>query len=337
MSRRTILVLVVVVIAVAAGAWLLGGGRAPGGDATASPTLPPVAPSTTVVADARAVPVRRAELSAPAGAGTVIEVLAAEGERVAAGAPLIRFDPVLAEADVASAKAALDAATANVTQAEAAAEQAAAQVDVATASIEEAKAAVIAADAQRDGTPSGSRARRAANAEVSRAQAALDGARAQREVARHASDGADAAATAATAELARAQAAHDAAVAAQEDLTVTAPFAGVVASLAAQVGETVGPGTVVARIADPVGWQFETTDLDETSIGRIAEGAHATVSLDAFPDAVIEGTVGSIAPFGTSSAGDIVYTVVIEPSGELPDGLRWNMTASATIDAAPAN
>jgi len=45
--------------------------------------------------------------------------------------------------------------------------------------------------------------------------------------------------------------------------------------------------------------------------------------------------VASIAPFGTSSAGDIVYTIVLEPTGALPEGLRWNMTASATIDAAP--
>jgi len=88
---------------------------------------------------------------------------------------------------------------------------------------------------------------------------------------------------------------------------------------------------------DPFGRDVQTTDLDETAVGRIAEGAHATVSLDAFPDAAIDGTVASIAPFGTSSAGDIVFTVVIEPSGAVPDGLRWNMTASATIDAAAAS
>ena len=108
------------------------------------------------------------------------------------------------------------------------------------------------------------------------------------------------------------------------------------ASVDARVGEVVPPGTIVARVADPSGWQFETTDLDETAVGRIAEGATAKVSLDAFPDAVIDARVASIAPFGISSAGDIVYTLVLEPTGTLPEGLRWNMTASATIDAAPA-
>jgi multidrug resistance efflux pump len=334
MSRRSILLLLVAVVAIAAVLWLLGGGRTPGSTPEASATLPPVAPSTSVVADARVVPVRRAELTAPARATTVAEVLATEGATVAAGAPLVRFDTTAAEADVAGATAALDAATATAAQAAAAVDQAAAVVEASTASVEEAKATVTAADAQRDGTPSGTRARRAANAEVDRAQAALDAARARRDVTRHARDAAEAAAEAATADVARAKASLTAAETARDDLTVTAPFAGVVASLDARVGEVVAPGVIVARVADPSGWRFETTDLDETAVGRIAEGAHATVSLDAFPDATIVGTVASIAPFGTSSAGDIVFTVVIEPTGAVPDGLRWNMTASATIDAA---
>jgi multidrug resistance efflux pump len=336
MSRRTLVILLIVVAAVAVGAFALGGGRTPGSDAAASPTLPPVPPSTSVVADAKAVPIRRAELSAPAGAGTVAEVLVAPGATVAADAPLVRFDSSLANADVASAQAALAGADAEADRATAAVAQAEAQVEAATASIEEAKAGVTAADAQRDGTPSGTRARRAANAEVSRAIAAVDAARAQRDAARRAVDVATAASAAATAEQARAKAAVVAAEATRDDLTVKAPFAGVVASIDARVGEDVAPGTIVARVADPSGWRFETTDLDETSVGRIVEGAAATVSLDAFPDTVIDARVASIAPFGTSSAGDIVYTIVLEPTGALPEGLRWNMTASATIDAPAA-
>lgn len=336
MSHRTLLVLVIIVIAIAAGAWYLGGGRAPGSTPDAGATLPPVPPSTTVVADARTVPVRHAELTAPAGAGRVAEVLVEEGATVASGAPLVRFDTTLADSDVATAEAALAAATAAAAQAAAAVEQASANVDAATASIEEAKAALTAADAQRDGTPSGSRARRAANAEVARAAAAVDAARAQRDVARHAHDAASAAADAATADVARAKAGLEAASAVRDELTVTAPLAGVVASLDAVVGETIAPGSPVVRIADPSGWRFETTDLDETAVGRLQVGAPVTLSLDAFPDATFEGTVASIAPFGTMSAGDVVYRVVIEPTGPLPEGLRWNMTASATIETAPA-
>ena len=116
-----------------------------------------------------------------------------------------------------------------------------------------------------------------------------------------------------------------------------APFAGVVASLDAAVGETVSAAGPVVRIADPSGWRFETIDLDEAAIGRLAVGAKATVTVDAFEDVEIPATVASIAPFGVSSAGDIVYTVVLEPTGAVPDGLRWNMTASANIEATPGS
>ena len=138
----------------------------------------------------------------------------------------------------------------------------------------------------------------------------------------------------AEAELDRANAVLAGAQSALDDLTLAAPFAGVVASLDAVVGETVTAAAPVVRIADPSGWRFETIDLDEAAIGRLDVGANATITVDAFEDAAIPARVASIAPFGESSAGDIVYTVVLEPTGAVPPGLRWNMTASAQIDAA---
>jgi membrane fusion protein (multidrug efflux system) len=332
MSRRLVVIAVVAVIAVGVGAWVLSGSSAPGSGSSPSATLPPVPPSTSVSADARVVPVRAAELAAPGAGGVVAEVWVREGDRVGTGTQLVRLDGDLAASDVAAAEAGLAAAAADAERADAAVRQAAAQVDAATAALEEARAAVTAADAARDATPSGGSQRRAANAEVDRAQAARDAARAQRTAAREARVVAERAAAAARAEVARAEAALTAATAALEDLTLTSPFDGVVASLDAEVGETVAAGTPIVRVADPSAWRFETTDLDETSVGRIAEGDTATISLDAFPDQPIEGRVASIAPYGESTAGDIVYTVVIEPTGPVPDGLRWNMTASATID-----
>ena len=95
------------------------------------------------------------------------------------------------------------------------------------------------------------------------------------------------------------------------------------------------PPRPVARIADTSAWRFETIDLDEAAIGRLAVGATATVNVDAFETVDIPAKVESIAPFGESSAGDIVYTVVLVPTGDVPQGLRWNMTASAQIEATP--
>ena len=72
--------------------------------------------------------------------------------------------------------------------------------------------------------------------------------------------------------------------------------------------------------------------VDETSVARVRNDATATVTLDALPDTPIAAKVVSIAPFGESSAGEVVYRVVLEPTGEVPDGIRWNMTAGVSID-----
>jgi len=334
MSRRSLVILVVVVVAVGAAIWLLVGNQAAAPGASPSTTLGPVPESDVVAADVRAVPARHVELSAPAGGGVVAEVLAKEGDHVTAGQALLRLDTARLDAQVAAAQAATTAAAAQVSQAQANARAAAAQVSVADAGVDQAQEAIDAADANRDGTPSGTTLRRAANAEVDRARAALRSARGQLTAARRSADAAEAGLAAAQAEAERSKAALTEAQAALADLTVKAPFAGIVASLDAEVGETVSPGAPVARVADTSGWQFETIDLDEAAIGRLAEGAEATISVDAFPDVKIPAKIVAISSFGASSAGDIVYVVTLEPSGELPEGLRWNMTGSAEITAA---
>jgi len=129
----------------------------------------------------------------------------------------------------------------------------------------------------------------------------------------------------------RARAALAAAQAAVDELALVAPFAGTVASLDAAVGEAAVPGTPVVRLAELSAWRFRTTDLDETAVTRVRVGAPAVASLDGLPDVPIAARVVSIAAFGELVAGDVRYEVVLEPVGEVPEGLRWNMTASVTI------
>jgi hypothetical protein len=43
--------------------------------------------------------------------------------------------------------------------------------------------------------------------------------------------------------------------------------------------------------------------------------------------------VTSVALFGSTSQGDIVYRAVVTPA-TTPEGLRWNMTATVTVKAA---
>jgi hypothetical protein len=83
---------------------------------------------------------------------------------------------------------------------------------------------------------------------------------------------------------------------------------------------------------DPAaGWRFETSDLSETSIARVAEDAAVVVTVDALPDAEIPATIASVGTFGSFQQGDVVFRVVAEPAGEVPDGLRWNMTVTIEI------
>jgi multidrug resistance efflux pump len=321
--RRWIVGGAVAVALVAAVGWVASGGLGGSTGAAASPTpLPPVPASDVVVAEARAVPATQATV-AGAAAGTVIGVDVAEGARVATGAVLVRLDPTSVRAEVAAAKAALDAATARSAQAADAVRQASAEVDRASAGLQAARAA-------RDQLPDGasSARKRAANAEVDAAEAGLAAARAAR-------DGAEAAATAAKAEAARAAAALDAATAAEARLTTTAPIAGVVADVTVAVGDVVAAGTPLVRIAGDGGWMFETTDLTQDEVAAIAVGGAATVIVDGFGGSAIDGRVARIDAIGEDRQGDIVFTVVVEPTGDVPDGLRWNMVASVQIARAP--
>lgn len=136
--------------------------------------------------------------------------------------------------------------------------------------------------------------------------------------------------TAAGAELDRATAGLSAAVVAAIQLTVTAPFAGTIASLDARVGEQAAPGIALVRLADTSGWRIETTDLDETTVARVAPGAAVTITFDGLPGVTVEGTVASVALFGSTAQGDVVYRAIVEPA-TVPDGLRWNMTATVTV------
>jgi multidrug resistance efflux pump len=83
-------------------------------------------------------------------------------------------------------------------------------------------------------------------------------------------------------------------------------------------------------LADMDHLQVETTDLNEIDVAQIQVGDVASISFDALPDLLITGVVTSIAP--KSSAGSSVnYTVVIELD-ELPEELRWGMTAFVDIE-----
>ena len=136
---------------------------------------------------------------------------------------------------------------------------------------------------------------------------------------------------AAQASVDSAKAAQDQAMTALSQTELRAPFAGVVAFLDARVGEQLAPNAVAVRMADPSVWEVETTDLTELNIVSVHEGSKAIVTVDALPGVDIAGKVIRIRQYGENKQGDIVYQVVVRPDSQ-DQRLRWNMTASVTLE-----
>jgi len=114
------------------------------------------------------------------------------------------------------------------------------------------------------------------------------------------------------------------------DLELAAPFKGIVSEIHIDPSEWVSPGQPVLLIADLDHLQIETTDLGEIDVAQIEVGDTAIVTFDALPDAVIEGTIISIAPKAAEGSG-VNYAVILEMS-EVPAVLRWGMTAFVDIE-----
>jgi multidrug resistance efflux pump len=113
--------------------------------------------------------------------------------------------------------------------------------------------------------------------------------------------------------------------------TLVAPFAGIVTTLEAEVGETATPGTIVAVVATVDQLQITTTDLTELDIVNVAVGQPVEVSVDALPGQAWLGHVVAIDLQSVENRGDVTYPVTIELDEEVP-GLRWGMTTAVTID-----
>ena len=77
-------------------------------------------------------------------------------------------------------------------------------------------------------------------------------------------------------------------------------------------------------------WQIETEDLTEFDAVNVKPGDVVTIAFDALPDLQKDGVVKLVRPIGENNRGDIVYTLVIEPS-EHDARLLWNMTAVVTL------
>jgi len=136
--------------------------------------------------------------------------------------------------------------------------------------------------------------------------------------------------TIAEAKVEQAQADLEAAQARVSQATIVAPFGGTVTQVFVSASEFIGPAQPVVQLGDLTGLRVETTDLNEVDVARVSVGDAAVVTLDALPNVTIDGQVTRIAPKASEGSG-VNYTVIIELN-DIPEAVRWGMTAFVEIE-----
>jgi HlyD family secretion protein len=108
-----------------------------------------------------------------------------------------------------------------------------------------------------------------------------------------------------------------------EDLRVRAGMTGVLQSVPVEVGQQVGPGTNLARVADPRELKAELR-IAETQTKDIRIGQYAEVDTR---NGIVKGRVSRIDP--ASSGGTVGVDVTLE--GDLPPGARPDLSIDGTV------
>ena len=138
------------------------------------------------------------------------------------------------------------------------------------------------------------------------------------------------------ARLENAKALVAAAEAALSNYVLTAPFDGVVADVAIEIGEQVSAESRAISLADTSSWVIETTDVTELEVVKITEGQAVTFSADALSDIVMNGTVSEISQSSILQSGDVIYTVRIQ-AAEVDPRIKWGMTVEIMFESLGAN
>ena len=129
----------------------------------------------------------------------------------------------------------------------------------------------------------------------------------------------------AEASVAQAQAGLDQAKAVRQQAEIVAPFDGTIGDVLIRNGQSVNAGQPIVWLGDLKRLQIETTDLNEKDIAGLNVGDQAAITFDALPGVQAAGTIVKIAPKSSKTTG-VNYTVTIDLA-QIPDGLRWGMTA----------
>jgi HlyD family secretion protein len=109
-----------------------------------------------------------------------------------------------------------------------------------------------------------------------------------------------------------------------ESLKVRAGIAGVLQELPVQVGQSVTPGTLLARVAQPTRLKAELR-IPEVLAKDVVRGQSAAIDTR---NGIIPGHVMRVAP--SSQDGTVIVDVALD--GQLPKGARPNLSVDGTIE-----
>ncbi len=335
MKRWMILLGIVLVVVVIIGAGYLGfqSSQLPSNAATAAP--PTVAVDRgdvqqTIDAPGQLVSTREVMLSSSAG-GRLAHIDVHPGDTVKAGDALAQIDDadlksslLKAQADLASAQSAYDAALAKDAHRNDQIIVAKAALDKAAIDLQSAQAAydVVAWRADIAMTPQA--------ATLQKATIDYQSALANYNL------------TATGINDSAVKSAADALVAAQQSVAndqrmidqakIVAPFDGIVLEVLATPGATVAAGASIIHLADPKALEARTTVTEEDyPVARV--GQTAQIYFDSQPDIVVNGHVTYIVPLRDSSSTSPVYPVYIGLD-QVPVGLAPGMTVDAKVSVA---
>ena len=248
--------------------------------------------------------------------GEVVEILVKEGEQVKAGQLLVRLDPTDAEADLASAKVALQKAKSELT---------AAQASVVVANLESKNSAADEELAQKTADmglgPKDDVRTKTKAAKVAAANVTLKSAQAnQTQLAVQ------------TAELAVTEAETRV-----KETKIYAPMDGTILAIPIEKGTIVASaltnvngGTSVMTLADLSDLRIIGA-IDEAQIGRVAPDQTVEIRVDAYPDRVFEGRVDRVSPLGKEVSSVVTFDVEIVVTDKSSSLLRSGMSADVEI------
>jgi HlyD family secretion protein len=129
------------------------------------------------------------------------------------------------------------------------------------------------------------------------------------------------------AQLSAQEAAAKLAVEQERWAVLRAPISGIVAELHHRAGDPLREGDEVLTVVD-LGPSYLRVAVDERDLGRVREGQEVRIAFDAFPDAVIAGSVWRLVP-SLDRLTKSVDVLVRMPADRPP--MRLGLTATVNI------